>query len=76
MYNSDLLFPTYPVHSKSSSTDPSFALAAFKQAKPLNGPPAEWIQAGVSRSYHTEDSDMKNKMDAWDKEWAKLQQKK
>lgn len=74
--DSDVLFPTHPVHSKSSSADPSFALAAFKETKPLNGPPGEWIQAGISRSYHAEDSDMKSKMDAWDREWAKLRQKK
>lgn len=76
LHDSEVSFLTYSVHSKSSSADPSFALAAFKEAKPVDGPPSEWIQAGVSRSYYAADSDMKDKMDAWDKEWAKLEQKK
>ena len=36
----------------------------------MEGPPSEWLYAGVSRRSRLKE--VKDKMAAWDKEWASL----
>jgi hypothetical protein len=49
---------------------PSHALTTFVQANALEGPPSEWIHAGVSRCARFKES--KERLAVWDKEWAAL----
>ncbi len=42
----------------------------FEKAHPLEGPPSEWLSAGISRRSGLKG--MKGLMAAWDKEWVEL----
>ncbi len=49
---------------------PSPTLSSFRKAHPLEGPPGEWLCAGISR--RSDAREMKDRMAEWDREWARL----
>jgi hypothetical protein len=46
------------------------ALASFEKTHPLQGPPSEWLYAGIS--WRSNPKEVKEKIARWDNEWARL----
>ncbi len=64
------LTDSYYSPSTRSTTGLSPALASFNNAHPIEGPPSEWLYAGVSR--RSDSRELKDTIAGWDKEWASL----